>query len=527
MLFGSENDNGNIEYKLKLTSVDKDRINELATQLNYRLNEGGGEAFYELGVTDEGELLGLDQSEAETSFKNFDRVCKTINVSYSIIRSVDGKKGKVYELLVRRIVETLPISISVVLVGNADAGKSTIKGTLIYNMLDDGNGLAMSKVVRYIHEIKMRRTSAVNTHILGFDLQGRDVNSTLVNYNESEIYLKSSKIINLIDLAGHEKYLKTTLRGILGNLPDYALLVVAANSGIVGTFKEHLGISLALKIPVVICLTKIDLAPENKTKETLDEIIKVLKLPGINRIPYFVRTKDDIVLVARHIKSGRVVPIFALSNLKGNGLQEIKEFFNIIPPRIRWIESCGKPFELYVDEIFNVTGVGAIVSGLVEEGAISVEDEVFLGPFEDIKEPFKKVKIKGIQINRIFVNRAFAGQSATFAIPEVSFGQIRKGMVLLDKRIMPKPVRRFEASVRVLHHPTTMRVGYTPVIHLHTIRQTARIVQMSKEVLRTGDVADAMFEFLTRPEYLEKDQTFVFREGRTRGLGTVLETYSG
>jgi elongation factor 1-alpha len=526
MLLGSENGDGNIEYKLKLTSVDKDRINELATQLNYRLNEGGGEAFYELGVTDEGELLGLDQSETQTSFKNFDKICRAINVSYRVIRSVDGRKGKVYELLIRRVVETLPISISVVLLGNADAGKSTIKGTLVYNMLDDGNGLAMSKVVRYMHEIKMRRTSAINTHILGFDLQGKDVNSILLNYNESEIYLKSSKIINLVDLAGHEKYLKTTLRGILGNLPDYAFIIVAANSGTVGTFKEHLGLSLALKIPVIICLTKIDLAPESKTKETLDEIVKVLKLPGINRIPFNVKTRDDIVLAARHIKSGRIVPIFSVSNIKGNGLQELKEFLNIIPPRIKWVESSGQPSKLYVDEIFNVTGVGSIVSGLIDEGTVSVEDEVFIGPFEDIKEPFKKVKIKGIQINRVFVNRAFAGQSATFAVPEITFGQIRKGMVLIDKRVVPRPVRRFEASVKILHHPTTIKVGYTPVIHSHTIRQTARIIQMSKEVLRTGDIADAMFEFLTRPEYLEKDQTFVFREGRTRGIGTVLKTYS-
>jgi len=526
MILGSENDDGNVEYKLKLTSIDRDRVDELATQLNYRLNEGGGEAFYELGVTDEGELLGLEPPEAEVSFRNFDRVCKTINVSYSVIRSVDGKKGNVYELLVRRMTEALPISVSLVLVGNADAGKSTIKGTLVYGVLDDGNGLAMSKVVRYIHEIKMRRTSAVNTHILGFDIQGKDVNSTLVNYNESEIYLKSSKIVNLIDLAGHEKYLRTTLRGILGNLPDYSLLVVAANSGIVGMFKEHLGISLALKIPVIICLTKIDLAPENKIKETLEDVIKVLKLPGINQIPYVVKSKDDIVLAARHIKSGRMVPIFQVSNVRGSGLQELKEFLNIIPPRIRWTESSERPFKLYVDEIFNVTGVGSVVSGLVEEGAISVEDEVIIGPFEDQREPFKKVKIKGIQINRVFVNRAFAGQSATFAIPDIQYGQIRKGLVLLDKRTTPKAVMRFTASVKILHHPTTMKIGYTPVIHSYTIRQTARTVQMSKDVLRTGDVAEVMFEFIARPEYIEKGQTFVFREGRTRGIGTVLETYA-
>jgi elongation factor 1-alpha len=71
-----------------------------------------------------------------------------------------------------------------------------------------------------------------------------------------------------------------------------------------------------------------------------------------------------------------------------------------------------------------------------------------------------------------------------------------------------------------------MKIGYTPVIHSYTIRQTARTVQMSKDVLRTGDVAEVMFEFIARPEYIEKGQTFVFREGRTRGIGTVLETYA-
>jgi len=526
MHFNSENDEGNVEYKLKLTSVDKDRLNELATQLNYRVNEGGGEAFYDLGVTDEGELLGLDPKEAEVTFKNFDKICKMINVSYTIIRSVEGKKGTVYELLVRRVAETLPISVSLVFVGNADAGKSSIKGALVYNVLDDGDGLAMSKVVRYIHEIKMRRTSAVNTHILGFDILGNCVNSDLINYSESEIYLKSSKVLNLIDLAGHEKYLRTTLRGILGNLPDYAVLVVAANSGIVGTFKEHLGISLALKIPVFICLTKIDITPEEKIRETLDDIIKVLKFPGINQIPYIVKSKDDIVLAARHVKSGRVVPIFTISNLTGYGLQDLKTFLNIIPPRISWKECYERAFKFYVDEIFNVTGVGTVASGLVEEGAIAVEDEVLIGPFEDAKLPFKRTKIKGIQINRVFVKRAFAGQSATIASPAIEYSKLRKGMVLLDKNLSPTPVRTFKAQVKVLHHPTTMRVGYTPVIHAHTIRQTAKIIEMSKEALRTGDIADVTFQFIMRPEYLEKNETFVFREGKTRGIGTVEEVFS-
>jgi elongation factor 1-alpha len=99
-------------------------------------------------------------------------------------------------------------------------------------------------------------------------------------------------------------------------------------------------------------------------------------------------------------------------------------------------------------------------------------------------------------------------------------------MVLLDKNLSPTPVRTFKAQVKVLHHPTTMRVGYTPVIHAHTIRQTAKIIEMSKEALRTGDIADVTFQFIMRPEYLEKNETFVFREGKTRGIGTVEEVFS-
>jgi len=525
MQIESENSEGNIEYKLKLIVDDEERLNELATQLNYRLNEGGGEAFYEVGVSDEGELLGLTPQEAEVTFKNFDKVCKKINASYKLVRKVQGKRGLVYELLVRRIAETLPLNLSIVLLGNVDAGKSTLKSTLVHNILDDGNGLAMSKVVRYIHEIKMRRTSAVNTHILGFNENGEDVNSKLLNYSESEIYLKSSKIINLIDLAGHERYIRTTLKGIMGNLPDYAILVVAANAGTVGTFKEHLGISLALKIPVIVCVTKIDIAPEPKLKETLNDITRILKLPGINQIPMIVKGEDDIVVAARHIRSGRIVPIFLVSNTRGDGLRELKTFLNIIPPRISWKDYSEKPLKFYVDEIFNVTGVGTVVSGLIEEGTVSVEDEVFIGPFED-KVPFKKVKIKGIQINRVFVNRAFAGQSVTFAIPEIDFENVRRGLVILDKKSSPKPIKSFKAIIKILHHPTTIRVGYSPVIHAHTIRQTAKIIQMGKELLRTGDVAEATFEFQIRPEYLEENETFMFREGRTRGIGKIIETYS-
>ena len=70
---------------------------------------------------------------------------------------------------------------------------------------------------------------------------------------------QAAKIVNFIDLAGHEKYLRTTLFGMTGHQPDYAMLIVGSNMGIVGMTKEHLGISLALRVPVFIVVTKTDL----------------------------------------------------------------------------------------------------------------------------------------------------------------------------------------------------------------------------------------------------------------------------
>lgn len=66
-----------------------------------------------------------------------------------------------------------------------------------------------------------------------------------------------AQIITLVDLAGHAKYFKTTASGLTGHMPDVACLVVGANAGVIGMCKEHLGIALALQIPVFVVVTKV------------------------------------------------------------------------------------------------------------------------------------------------------------------------------------------------------------------------------------------------------------------------------
>jgi GTPase len=72
-----------------------------------------------------------------------------------------------------------------------------------------------------------------------------------------EISIQAAKIVSFIDLAGHERYLKTTLYGLTSGAPSCVLLMVGANAGLIGMSKEHLAIALALSVPVVVCVTKV------------------------------------------------------------------------------------------------------------------------------------------------------------------------------------------------------------------------------------------------------------------------------
>lgn len=98
---------------------------------------------------------------------------------------------------------------------------------------------------------------------------------------------------------------------------------------------------------------------------------------------------------------------------------------------------------------------------------------------------------------------------------------LRKGMVLIGEGAEPRATWRFTCDVLVLHSSTTMRCNYQPVLHIRNVRQSARIVRMDREVLRTGAKASIEFEFLFRPEYIAVGSRLIFREGKTKGIGNV------
>ena len=105
----------------------------------------------------------------------------------------------------------------------------------------------------------------------------------------------STKVVHILDLCGHEKYLKTTMHGLSANYPDYGLIVIDANKGMNRMTKEHLGIVWALHLPFFVVFTKLDLALDENRKKNVSKIEKLARNPnGLNKTPVKITSIQDI-----------------------------------------------------------------------------------------------------------------------------------------------------------------------------------------------------------------------------------------
>jgi len=122
--------------------------------------------------------------------------------------------------------------------------------------------------------------------------------------------------------------------GLVGLLPDYCMIIVGANMGVSKMTKEHLGITLALKIPLFIVITKIDIAPRQVYEDTLNKIKTIMSSPKIGKAPVVVKDGDDVQDFADKLNTNRLTPIFSISNVTGEGLPKLKEFLSHVQSRI-------------------------------------------------------------------------------------------------------------------------------------------------------------------------------------------------
>jgi GTPase len=142
--------------------------------------------------------------------------------------------------------------------GSADSGKSTTIAAVIYNRLDDGIGTLRNLVAKHQHEIKRGKTSDISTKIL--DIPDKN------------------KALTIIDLCGQPDYFGTTTFGLSGYFPDYAVLIVAANNGVLEMTKQHMRVLASLSIPILVIITRVDLVMDKPEvyKETMNGIKKMI-----------------------------------------------------------------------------------------------------------------------------------------------------------------------------------------------------------------------------------------------------------
>ncbi len=431
-----------------------------------------------------------------------------------------------------------------VVCGSADSGKSTLIGTILSNKLDDGNGSNRAYVSAHKHEIKSGKTSSIAVH-------------SIKKY-------QGEKSVILIDLCGHEKYLKTTLYGIMGFYPDYAIVIVGGNRGMLKMTREHVKILHHLKIPIILVITKTDIidrvyegSSENGLEKLSIDITKTFQKGGYNVIDMNTQLSClNVVDTSENnfyqiIPSTNTIPLFKLSCKTGFGLDIFKKYISNLPKKqeikLEMIVSVPQSitqkkksddYIFYIEKVYCPPGIGWVVTGIVKcinpEGYISANTFSYLGPNNDITQ------LKIWSMHNYYqekIDKLYNGQRGCLALrseKKLSYDLFRKGTILTNNQeILKKATYKYKAEIKLLSHPSNVRDNFSPVIHCATIRQSAsiKIIEIKTKVKKEedgkciypGDTAIIQIEFKFKPEIIEPRQSFFLREGLTLGVGTIIE----
>jgi len=399
--------------------------------------------------------------------------------------------------------------------------------------------------MKHRHEIESGRTSTASTHLMGFrssgePIAGRDQIRTNKRKTEDEVARESHRLITLMDLAGHEKYLKTTIHGVSSGMADYALILVNSRHPPTHMTQHHLNLCCSFGIPVIVVFTKIDGCPEHAFKTSKSEVMALLRAPDIGKKPFAVRNERDVATCVGKLNT--LAPMIETSCVTGEGINLLQKLLFTLSKRRRHENKVSRPFEFLVEDIFNVPGVGPVVSGFVNAGELTVGStaNVYVGPTDD--GTFMKTLAKSAHIARINTQHITSGQSAclAFSLNKELRKKLRRGMVVLREN--PTSTREFDAEICVLKgEGTTIRRSYQAYVHILNVRQSAYARQIEivnhnsmglppshnaefEEdgiVLRPGSRAKVRFEFAKRPEYIRPGMRMLFRDGRVRGVGII------
>lgn len=302
--------------------------------------------------------------------------------------------------------------------------------------------------------------------------------------------------IGVIDVPGHEKFIKNMLAGIGGI--DFVVFVVAADEGIMPQTREHFEILQSLGInDGIIAVTKTDMVDEEWLEMLLEEVEGYFEgsfLEGKPIIPVSAKTGDNIdVLKAEIIKKCD----------RENKRREDKELFR-----------------LPIDRVFTMQGFGTVVTGTLIEGTCSVGDEVVIEP------KGVRAKVRGIQTYGKDTDSAIAGQRTAINLSGVKKEDVDRGDVLAAPGAVAS-TNMIDVSLRVFNSSDKLVLNNSRV-HLYAGSKEAlcKVILLDRDALSAGETCYAQLR-LEEPMALNRGDRFIIRFYSpiiTIGGGLVLDS---
>lgn len=338
----------------------------------------------------------------------------------------------------------------VTLTGPTTSGKSSLLGTLSTATLDNGRGKSRLSLLKHRHEIASGLTSSVAQELIGYNASSDpSTAANVVNYavgnvtSWTDIHASSQggRLVFFSDSAGHPRYRRTTVRGLVGWAPHWTMLCIAADDGenapsgaggtssareILGVAgagvdlaQAHLDLCLKLERPLAIVITKLDLASKTSLRQMLTKILSAVK--GAGRVPSILppdQTKNiiesDLETISQTDESAakkvsdmislsglvNVVPIVMTSAAKGTGIRMLHALLRSlpIPPSPTSSDFVGAALNpeqpsclFHVEDVFGMpatystattaTDSGVVVGGYLRFGTLTIGDKIVVGPF--------------------------------------------------------------------------------------------------------------------------------------------------
>lgn len=307
--------------------------------------------------------------------------------------------------------------------------------------------------------------------------------------------LPSGQEVGIVDVPGHERFVKNMLAGVGGI--DLALLVIAANEGVMPQTREHLAILDLLDIKRgIVALTKKDLVDEEWLELVTGDIEELLKPTTLAGSP--------------------IVPVSAIT---GEGLPQLLATIDKLLAETEPKRDSGRP-RLPIDRIFTIAGAGTVITGTLIDGSLSVGDEVEIVPRG------LKSRLRGLQTHKARVSAATPGSRVAANIVGVATDQIVRGDVLTKPGWLA-PTTLLSARLRLLPYMRRPLVHNTTVsFHTGAAEAMAKVRLLEKDKLQPGETGWAQF-VLEAPVALVKGDHYIIRSPmETLGGGKIIEAHA-